>query len=95
MEKIMKKLRISFVTITWILCSAALCTAADFCPSSLRWESVTVSIKPIENEVISSCEDTIIKSPISISSEKAKYKYGSTDYISEELIASEQKNQDY
>jgi len=44
MGKIMKKLLISFVTITWILCSAALCTADEFRTESIQCDSCTVSM---------------------------------------------------
>ncbi len=91
----MKKLLISFVTIIWILCSAALCIADDFCPSSLRWESGAASIKPLNDKDLSSCETTITQSSKSNPPEKVRYKYGSTDYITKELIASEQDDQDY
>jgi len=91
----MKQLLISFVTITWILSGAALCTADDFCTASLHLESGTVSSKTIKNEVSSTCEDATIESPKSDSSEKVRYKYGSTDYISKELFESEQDGQDY
>jgi hypothetical protein len=40
----MKKLLIFFVTIIWILCSAALCMADEFGPSSLQCDSCTVSM---------------------------------------------------
>jgi hypothetical protein len=95
MEKIIKKLFISFVTITWILCSAALCIADDFCTSSLRLDSGSVSIKSVKDEVLSSCENAATKSVKSDSPEKRSYKYGSTDYISEELITTEQEDQGY
>jgi hypothetical protein len=95
MGKIMKKLIISFMTIIWILYSAALCIADDFCTSSLRLDSGSVSIKSATNEVQPSCENTATKSVKSNLSEKIRYKYGSADYISEELITIEQKDQGY
>jgi hypothetical protein len=95
MEKVMKKLLIPFVSITWILCSVALCTADDSCPSSLRWESGAASIKYFNDKDLSSCETTITQPSKSDPSEKGRYKYGSADYISKELIASEQEDQDY
>ena len=91
----MKKLLISFVTIMLVLCGAVLCTADDFCTSSPQWESGAASIKPLNDKDSSSCETTITQSSKSNSSEKVRYKYGSTDYISKELIASEQDDQDY
>ena len=43
-EKIMKKILISFVTSTWLLCSAALCIAEDFPPESIQYGSCSVSM---------------------------------------------------
>jgi len=91
----MKKLLIFFVTITWILCSAALCIAGDFCPAGHQFDSGTVSIKSDNNEVKSGCTNTDTKSVISDSSDKRRYKYGSDVYVSDELRKIHLENGDY
>ncbi len=91
----MKKLLISILTITWMLYSAALCTADDFCPASIQWNSGAFSIKPVKNEVASNCINSDAKSVLPDSSKKQGYKYGSTDYISEQVIPIEQEDHDY
>jgi hypothetical protein len=81
MGKIMKKLPIFFVTITWILYSTASCVADDFCPSSLRLDSGAVSIKSVKDEVLSSCGIPATKSAKPDSSYKNRYNYRPVDYI--------------
>jgi hypothetical protein len=44
MEKIMKKILISFVTSTWLLCSAALCIAEDSHRESIQYGSCSVAM---------------------------------------------------
>jgi hypothetical protein len=90
----MKKLLISFVTITWILYSAALCIADDFCPSSIRVASGSISIK-LTDDVSSDCGATAGKSTKSDSSEKSTNNYKSPDYIFGESNKSKQGNVDH
>jgi len=95
MEKIMKKLLIYFVTVTWIFYSAALYITDDSCPSRLQLDSGAVTTKSVKDEVSSSCQNSVTKSAFPDSSEKKGYKYGSTDYIDGISVTIDQDDQGY
>jgi hypothetical protein len=79
-EKIMKKLTISLMSITIILCGVALCIADDYGLESIRCGSEMISIGALKSEVLSSCGTPTSKSLLS-DSENWIYNFGPTDYV--------------
>ncbi|MGA3117357.1 MAG: hypothetical protein ABSF90_23325 [Syntrophobacteraceae bacterium] len=90
----MKKLLIPFLTLTWILWSAAFCIAADFCPAGIRLDSGTVSIT-LKDEVPSNCGNPAGKSAKSDLSEKKMNSYKPTKYINKQSNEIQHEDQGY